>query len=453
LRFKYNYLKCDFEYVPNDVTIQLLSYLTDEEKNVFVSTSTLDTDTFTVQTYKSSLPLTSAANGLQGNVIYDCYVLGSNIYASTDGGLSISKDSGLTWSTLVQSIKSSFAFTGNKVYAASDISGIYVSFNNGSTWVNKTTENGLPSNIVHHVIKTGSVLYAGTDNGLAISTNDGSNWKTILKDIPIRRISVSGTYIYAATPNGVQISSNSGITWINKTVGQGLGSNSVNGIFSSTGTTNVYAATYDGVSISTNRGTSWSNKLNNGLGSNIITGVYYSSGTIYAATIGGLSSSTNGGTSWVNKTVTDGLGDNYVYNVFLFGNTIYASTNYGLSVYDSTWKNLIKTPPNYISFLTILIGKKISEKYNSSKGGFLTKDGKIISQIENTEGLVNGMTVQGTGVPKDTYLVGVRDKNSVEVSNAVTVSGKNTLTFNTLGWEIDFTELDKLVNVVRFDLL
>jgi len=452
VRFNYKYLKCDFEYTPNDVVIQLLSYLTDADENVFVSTTTLDTDTFTAQTYKSSLPLTSSASGLLGNIIYHTYVVGSNFYASTNGGLSVSKNSGSTWATLSQNVRSSFA-TGNKIFAASD-NGIFVSFNAGDSWANKTVSNGLPSNNVHHVQKPGSVLYAATENGLAISTNDGSNWKVILKDTPIRWVSVSGTYIYAATPTGLQVSSNSGISWLNKTTQHGLGSNSIRGIFSDT-SSKVYAATDSGVSISQNRGVSWTNyTTGNGLGSNNINGIHYSSGSIYAATTNGLSKSVNGGTSWTNITATNGLGSNLVHNVFLYGSNVYASTDHGLSIFNGTsWTNLIKTPPNYVNFLSIIIGKKIQEKYNASKSGYLNKGGKIVSKIESTEVLVNGMAVQGTGIPKDTYLVGIRDKNSVELSNAVTVTGTNTLTFNTLGWEVDYSELEKLTQVIRFDLL
>ena len=45
----------------------------------------------------------------------------------------------------------------------------------------------------------------------------------------------------------------------------------------------------------------------NGLGSNILTGVYAVGSTVYAATSAGLSISTDGGENFTNKTTSDGL--------------------------------------------------------------------------------------------------------------------------------------------------
>jgi len=54
--FKWQYTKCVLDYIPNDVSIQIESYLTDATGLVFVNTGTLGIDTFTVQAYKNSLP-------------------------------------------------------------------------------------------------------------------------------------------------------------------------------------------------------------------------------------------------------------------------------------------------------------------------------------------------------------------------------------------------------------
>jgi hypothetical protein len=70
----------------------------------------------------------------------------------------------------------------------------------------------------------------------------------------------------------------------------------------------------------------------NGLGSNVVNGVYASGSTIYAATGGGLSVSSNNGTSWTNYTTANGLGNNLVNGVYASGSTIYAATQGGLSV-------------------------------------------------------------------------------------------------------------------------
>jgi hypothetical protein len=64
----------------------------------------------------------------------------------------------------------------------------------------------------------------------------------------------------------------------------------------------------------------------NGLGNNSVRGVYASGSSIYAATSagnggGGLSISTNGGTSFTNYTIANGLGDNDVQGVYASGSS------------------------------------------------------------------------------------------------------------------------------------
>jgi len=70
----------------------------------------------------------------------------------------------------------------------------------------------------------------------------------------------------------------------------------------------------------------------NGLGNNSVRGVYASGSSIYAATLDGLSISTNGGTSFTNYTIANGLGDNDVQGVYASGSSIFAATEGGLSI-------------------------------------------------------------------------------------------------------------------------
>ena len=117
----------------------------------------------------------------------------------------------------------------------------------------------------------------------------------------------------------------------NKTTTNGLGNNIVNGVYASGST--VYAATAGGLSISTDGGTTFTNKTTgNGLGSNSVYGVYASGSMVYAATQGGLSISTDGGTSFTNTTTGNGLGSNSVYGVYASGSTVYAATGNGLAI-------------------------------------------------------------------------------------------------------------------------
>ena len=70
----------------------------------------------------------------------------------------------------------------------------------------------------------------------------------------------------------------------------------------------------------------------NGLGSNTVRGVYAIGSTVYAATAGGLSISTDGGTNFTNYTTTNGLGSIGVNGVYASDSTVYAATPGGLSI-------------------------------------------------------------------------------------------------------------------------
>ncbi len=148
--------------------------------------------------------------------------------------------------------------------------------------------------------------------------------------------SVNGVFadddaIYAATIGGLSISTDGGNAFINKTTSDGLGANSVLGVYVSGGT--VYAATGNGLSISNDGGNSFTNKtIDDGLGGYTVYRVFANGGTIYAATDGGLSISTDGGSTFTNKTVADGLGEGEVGCVFADGSLVYAGTGGGLSI-------------------------------------------------------------------------------------------------------------------------
>jgi len=62
--FTYKYLSCKLEYIPNDVSIQIESYLIDGDNQLYINQNTLVIDTFTVQLYRSSLPTSNFANYL-----------------------------------------------------------------------------------------------------------------------------------------------------------------------------------------------------------------------------------------------------------------------------------------------------------------------------------------------------------------------------------------------------
>jgi LPXTG-motif cell wall-anchored protein len=78
---------------------------------------------------------------------------------------------------------------------------------------------------------------------------------------------------------------------------------------------------------------SFTNKTTaDGLGDDVVNGVYVVGSNVYAATDGGLSISTDGGASFTNKTTSNGLGNNIVWGVYVDGSNVYAATDGGLSI-------------------------------------------------------------------------------------------------------------------------
>jgi len=123
---------------------------------------------------------TTGNSGLGSNSVQGVYASGSNIYAATTGGLSISTNGGS-------------------------------SFTNYTT---TSTNNGLGNNVVYGVYASGSNIYAATNGGLSISTNGGSsftNYTTTsgLVGNQVRGVYASSTSIYAATQGGLSIAQQS----------------------------------------------------------------------------------------------------------------------------------------------------------------------------------------------------------------------------------------------------
>jgi hypothetical protein len=173
---------------------------------------------------------------------------------------------------------------------------------------------------------------------------------------PIRRIGsglAAGTLFLAGLGAVITAPAQANtLTFNNYTTTNGLGSNIVNGVFVDGST--IYAATNGGLSISTDGGANFTNRTTaNGLGSNVVIWVYAVGSTVYAATGvnlgtgGGISVSTNGGNTFTTYTTADGLGDNQANGVYAVGSTVYAATASNTSAVGglSISTNLSDAPP------------------------------------------------------------------------------------------------------------
>ncbi len=334
-------------------------------------------------------------NGLADNNVKVVYVSNDVIYAGTVNGLSTSSDNGDSWvnktteNGLIGNDITGISIPVNvygevaAIYIGTS-SGLSISTDGGESWVNKTTSDGLLDNNIINLYATDSIIAVGTVKGLSFSYDFGENWEEVTTKEGLGGDLVTGIYIsdykkshdvggkeiYVATDKGLSMSFDGGQTWAGYTVGNGLASNTLTGVFVAGAnifvtTTNglsamtrvaleweevlndfqlgfqqsgyysqgkIYVATLNGLYISEDNAYSWHHiTKDNGLPNNRLISVYANGDVIYVGSFSaGLFISHDGGISWERKTTADGLGSNRVYNVYATGDTVYVVTPVGL---------------------------------------------------------------------------------------------------------------------------
>ncbi|NTV83729.1 MAG: hypothetical protein HGA23_05440, partial [Bacteroidales bacterium] len=124
---------------------------------------------------------------------------------SNDGLFYVTKDGGLHWDNVtpdmpeggrISNIEASYHNPGKAYYAVSrsylgdDYPYLYKTTDFGKSWCKITDgNNGIPSDYTTRVVREDPVreglLFAGTDFGIFISFDDGRNWKTFQRNLPI----------------------------------------------------------------------------------------------------------------------------------------------------------------------------------------------------------------------------------------------------------------------------
>jgi ligand-binding sensor domain-containing protein len=169
--------------------------------------------------------------------------------------------------------------------------GVFLSTNSGSDWIR--ANNGMTDTLVRALAISGTKLFAGTGSGgVFLSTNDGSSWTpkdTGLTNRSVFSLAFIGTNLFAGTEAGVFVSTTNGASWASTSSGLPISTSvfslAVSGL-------NLIAGTNAGVFASSNRGTSWT-AVNAGLkdtnvSSLAICGTGDYSTYLYAGTGGGV---------------------------------------------------------------------------------------------------------------------------------------------------------------------
>ena len=220
--------------------------------------------------------------------------------------------------------------SGTNIYAGTNI-GVYLSTNNGANWIYKI--NGLNNNFsVYSLIVDGTNIYAGTTRGVFLSTDIGTSLTQLnngLADTNVISLAVSGNNVFAGAvtdiygPGGVFHSTNNGASWTQ--ANNGLNSIVVN-VLAVSGA-NIIAATHRDIFLSADNGTNWT-KVNNGP-SGYITSLATSGTNVYASTDAGIYLSTNNGVSWILM-INEFAAQYWVNTITISGTNFFVGTNNGV---------------------------------------------------------------------------------------------------------------------------
>lgn len=275
----------------------------------------------------------------------------SVIYSSVDGGRTWNPfDNGVPKDATV----SSFLILDDRIIASTDYHGIYSIQDGENVW--KRLDDDLPDNIdINTISAIGNTLVIGTLNhGVLISKNKGKNWSypTIqISNTHIRSFYKKGNVIFAGADNGIFQSVDNGNTWTHLWKGV-----QVNGFTELKG--KIYAALMNGAVMSNDNGKSWKYVYKPHTLHDISTdGV-----SIYAMTLGdGLKKSSDDGLTW--ESVNNGLGTSNLYTFELkgYGNKIFAAQWHGIYVSDNfgkSWSLIKNGLPDSTAFTTLEPSKR-----------------------------------------------------------------------------------------------
>ncbi len=187
----------------------------------------------------------------------------------------------------------------------------------------------------------GTTLFAGTQNGIFRSTDDGTTWtaaNTGYTGARAAAFAVQGSNLVVGSDSGIFLSTDMGVSWAEKNDGLTFSSYKQISAFAQDGN-HLYAGGYSGIFLSTDGGTSWQNSTP-GLSGVTILSMAAIGHNIFAGTVSGVYLSTNDGANW--SKMSAGLLNNLIFSLVADGQTLYAGSN--ASVAFSTNNGVLWSP-------------------------------------------------------------------------------------------------------------
>jgi ligand-binding sensor domain-containing protein len=237
--------------------------------------------------------------------VHTIVVKGDTLLAGTDQGVFRTTDDGLSWKPLNMGISKHTDITalyiGESItYAATKDSVLYRSTNHGEMW---TVDNTFGKDRIECFAQHKKVILAGTLGGWIYRTDSTGVWKKLpnltLPDDGWQNVLALATdkdgVFYAGTEEGVLRSGDDGATW--ELRDKGLDEPIVTAL--TIEGTDIYAGTDAGIYVSENKAATWRD-ANTGLTAAIVNDMQEHRGLIFAATAGsGAYRSSDNGATWL----------------------------------------------------------------------------------------------------------------------------------------------------------
>lgn len=258
------------------------------------------------QWVKTTIPL---GGNIFTIVSMDSYLLAGTLrygQSGTSSGIYRSNDNGVTWSPFSLSPKGIFTIIKDslKLLAGTD-DGLFISTDGGSNWYKPNL--GF-HNAIHSLAVRGQNIFQSRVN-VQLSTNYGGTWNEVLS-FSTPTVGIIGNSVLAGTDNnGLYRSINNGANWTN--VDPSLYSTKA---FISNGD-KLYAAKENGLFVSNDSGQTWVRLYNNYTNHMTLSGT-----NIICGGSSGINITTNNGINWIQK--NEGFGSNTAVNYLLIANGI-----------------------------------------------------------------------------------------------------------------------------------
>lgn len=320
---------------------------------------------------------------------------------------------------------SCLAVSGANIFAGTS-NGVFISSDDGNLWTQ--VNNGLTNKQVRALVISGANIFAGTYGGVFLSTNNGNTWTAVSNGLPsdydtiVMSMVIKGTDIYAGIytqTGGVYKSSNNGSSW--SAVNNGLPfdspANSYEVLQLGVSGNNIFAQPRTfGMYISTDDGASWT-AVNNGFQNDPNSHpTFVSNGTdIYIGNTYGVFYSNNNGSLWTN--LNNGLPSNGVFALCLSGTNIFAGTNNGVCLSTNNCGLWTNVSTNGIASLCVnsFVVKGTNIFAGTSSSGVWKRPISEMTGIEETN---NNSCISFFPNPTiDKLTIIASDQASIEISN------------------------------------